>query len=60
MFLVFGSFIIGYSIGYYSCDLFKPKKPRNEIRDEIIDFVLSYNNKHGIINKKARRHKNQL
>ena len=48
------SFVFGYCIGYYSYNFFKPKKPK----DEINDFILRYNIKHGIVSKKNRTNKN--
>ena len=48
MFIFINSFVFGYCIGYYSYNFFKPKS----LKDEIIDFILRYNIKHGIVNKK--------
>ena len=54
LFIIACSFVSGYCIGYYSYNFFKPKKPK----DKIIDFILKYNVKHGIVNKKIRTNKN--
>ena len=40
--------MFGYFVGYYSYNFFKPKS----VKDEIFDFILRYNIKHGIVNKK--------
>ena len=48
MFIFINSFVFGYCIGYYSYNFFKPKC----LKDEIIDFILRYNIKHEIVNKK--------
>ena len=55
MFIFISSFVFGYCIGYYSYNFFKLKS----LKDEIIDFILRYNIKHGIVNKKIRTNKNQ-
>ena len=55
MFIFISSFVFGYCVGYYSHNFFKPKS----VKDEIIDFILRYNIKHGIVNKKSRTNKNQ-
>ena len=44
-----------YCVGYYSYNFLKLKS----LKDEIIDFILRYNIKHGIVNKKNRTNKNQ-
>ena len=48
MFIFITSFVFGYCIDYQSYNSFKPKS----LKDEIIDFILRYNVKHGIVNKK--------
>ena len=48
MFIFISSFVFGYCVGYYSYNFFKPKS----LKDEIIDFILRYSIKHGIVNKK--------
>ena len=55
MFIFISSFVFGYCVGYYFYNLFKLKI----LKDEIIDFILRYNIKHGIVNKKNRTNKNQ-
>ena len=40
-----------FVICYYSYNFFKPKS----VKDEIIDFILRYNIKHGIVNKKIEQ-----
>ena len=55
MVIFISSFVFGYCVGYYSYNFFKPKS----LKDEIIDFILRYNVKHGIVNKKNRTNKNQ-
>ena len=54
LFIIASSFVFGYCIGYYSYNFVKPKKPK----DEINDFILRYNIKHGIVSKKNRTNKN--
>ena len=54
MFIFISSFVFGYCIGYYSYNFFKLKS----LKDEIIDFILRYNIKHGIVNKKYQTSKN--
>ena len=44
MFIIISSFVFGYCIGYYSFELLKRRNPK----DEINDFILSYNRKKGI------------
>ena len=51
MFIFISSFVFGYCVGYYSHNFFKPKS----VKDEIIDFILRYNIKHGIVNKKIEQ-----
>ena len=51
MFIFISSFVFGYCIGYYSYNFFKLKS----LKDEIIDFILRYNIKHGIVNKKIEQ-----
>ena len=51
MFIFISSFVFGYCVCYYSYNFFKPKS----VKDEIIDFILRYNIKHGIVNKKAEQ-----
>ena len=48
MFIFISSFVFGYCVGYYSYNFFKPKS----LKDEIIDFILRYSIKHGIVNEK--------
>ena len=48
IFIFISSFVFGYFVGYYSYNFFKPKS----VKDEIFDFILRYNIKHGIVNKK--------
>ena len=55
MFIFISSFVFGYCVGYYSHNFFKLKS----VKDEIIDFILRYNIKHGIVNKINRTNKNQ-
>ena len=55
MFIFVSSFVFGYCVGYYSYDFFEAKS----VKDEIIDFILRCNIKHGIVNKKNRTNKNQ-
>ena len=55
MFIFISSFMFGYCVSYYTYNVFKPKS----VKDEIIDFILRYNIKHGIVNKKSRTNKNQ-
>ena len=55
MFIFISSFVFGYCIDYYSYNSFKPKN----LKDEIIDFILRYNIKREIVNKKIRTNKNQ-
>ena len=47
-FIIASSFVFGYCIDYYPYNFFKPKK----LEDQIIGFILRYNIKHGIANKK--------
>ena len=54
LFIIASNFVFGYCIGYYSCNFFKLEKPK----DEINDFILRRNVKHGIVNKKNRTNKN--
>ena len=54
LFIIASIFVFGYCIGYYSYNFFKPKKPK----DEINDFILRCNIKHGIVSKKNRTNKN--
>lgn len=52
VFIFVCSFLFGYGIGYYSFNLLRPKRPK----DEIIDFFLSYKNnviECGILNRKT-------
>ena len=51
MFIFISSFVFGYCVGYYSYNFFKPKS----VKYEIIDFILRYNIKHGIVNKKIEQ-----
>ena len=51
MFIFISSFVFGYCVGYYSHNFFKLKS----VKDEIIDFILRYNIKHGIVNKKIEQ-----
>ena len=44
MFIIVSSFMFGYCIGYYSFELVKHRNTK----DEINDFILSYNRKNGI------------
>ena len=44
MFIFISSFVFGYCVGYYSYNFFKPES----LKDEITDFILRYNIKHGI------------
>lgn len=49
------SFILGFYVGFY---LFEMKKKRNKIdqlKDEIEQFILSYNKKHGFVIKLVAR-----
>ena len=55
MFIFISSVDFGCDVGYYSYNIFQPKN----VKDEIIDFILRYNIKHGIVNKKNRTNKNQ-
>ena len=55
MFIIISSFMFGYCVSYYTYNFFKPKS----VKDEIIDFILRYNIKHGIVNKKIEINKNQ-
>ena len=52
MFIIIGSFMFGYCIGYYSFELVKSKNWKSEI----YDLFLSYNKRNGLqrrsINKK--------
>ena len=54
LFIIASSFVLGYCIGYYPYNFFKPEK----LKDKIIDFNLRYNIKHGMVNKKSRTNKN--
>ena len=54
LFIIASTFLFPYCIGYYSYNLFKPKIPK----DELNDFILRYNIKHGIVSKKTRTNKN--
>ena len=54
LFIIASNFVFGYCIGYYSYNFFKPEKPK----DEIIDFILRCNIKHGIVTEKNRTNKN--
>ena len=40
-----------YCVGYNSYNFFKPKS----LKDEVIDFILRYNIKHGIASKKIKQ-----
>ena len=51
IFIFISSFVFGYCVGYYSHNFFKLKS----VKDEIIDFILRYNIKHGIVNKKIEQ-----
>ena len=51
LFIIASSFMFGYCIGYYSYNFFKLKKPK----DQINDFILRYNIKHGTVNKKTEQ-----
>ena len=53
MFIFISSFMFAYSVGYYLYNFFEPKS----VKDEIIDFILRYNVKHRIVNKKNRNKK---
>ena len=55
MFIFISSFVFGYCVACYSYNFFKPKI----VKDEIIDFILRYNIKHEIVDKKYRTNKNQ-
>ena len=55
MFIFISSSVFGYCVGCYSYNFFKPKIGK----DEIINFILKYNIKHGIVDKKYRTNKNQ-
>ena len=50
MFIFISSSVFAYCVGYYLYNFFKPKS----VKDEIIDFILRYNVKHRIFNKKNR------
>ena len=53
MFIFISSFMFAYCVGYYLYNFFEPKS----VKDEIIDFILRYNVKHRIVNKKNRNKK---
>ena len=46
------SFVCGYCVGYYFYDIISPRKKSEE---EIIQFFLSYNKKHGFANRSCSK-----
>ena len=59
MFVIVGAFLFGYSLGYYSFEIFKYENKKHEIND----FFSSYNKKYGVqcgsFDEKTRRNKNK-
>ena len=55
-FIALTSFVCGYCAGYYFYELVRP---RRRAEDEIINFFLSYNRKHGFVNHSSRKNESK-
>ena len=55
-FIVLISFVCGYCVGYYFYDIIMPRKKSEE---EIIQFFLSYNEKHGFPNRSFSKNESE-
>ena len=59
MFIIVGTFVFGYCLGYYAFEIFKYKNKKHEINE----FFSSYNKKYGVqyrsFGEKTRQNKNQ-
>ena len=55
-FIVLISFACGYCVGYFFYDIIRPRKKSEE---EIIQFFLSYNKKHGFANRSFSKNESE-
>ena len=59
MFIIAGSFLFGYCLGYYSFEFMKYKNRKHEIHESFLTYYRKYGVQGRLFDKKIRRDKNQ-
>ena len=59
MFVIVGTFLFGYCLGYYSFEIFKYKNKKHEINEFFSSYNKKYGTQYGFFGERTRQNKNQ-